>query len=76
MMRTSNLAAQVLLISAAIAVPTAIIQRADSCGQWDSVETGSYTVYNNLWGEDAATSGSECFGVDGLSGDTISWHTT
>jgi xyloglucan-specific endo-beta-1,4-glucanase len=75
-MRTPNLAVQVMLISAAVAVPTTIVQRADSCGQWDSVETGSYTVYNNLWGESSATSGSQCFGVDGLSGDKISWHTT
>lgn len=54
--------------------PTRAEKRADSCGQWDTVQTGSYTVYNNLWGQDAATSGGQCFGVDGLEGNTISWH--
>lgn len=28
-------------------------------GQWDSVETGGYTIYNNLWGKDSG-SGSQC----------------
>ncbi|KAK3703326.1 hypothetical protein LTR37_014538 [Vermiconidia calcicola] len=60
----------------AAALPTNTFKRADSCGQWDTVETGSYTVYNNLWGQSSATSGSQCFGVDGLSGDTLSWHTS
>jgi xyloglucan-specific endo-beta-1,4-glucanase len=64
------------LAATAIAVPTNTIKRADSCGDWDSVETGSYTVYNNLWGASSATSGSQCFGVDGLDGNTVSWHTS
>ncbi|KAH7066974.1 concanavalin A-like lectin/glucanase domain-containing protein [Paraphoma chrysanthemicola] len=60
----------------ALAVPTATIQkRADYCGQWDSAVTGTYTVYNNLWGQADATSGSQCTGVDGLSGSTLKWHT-
>ncbi|CAI6098961.1 unnamed protein product [Clonostachys chloroleuca] len=32
-------------------------------GQWDSVETGGYTIYNNLWGKDSG-SGSQL--VDNL----------
>ncbi|CAH0018965.1 unnamed protein product [Clonostachys rhizophaga] len=36
------------------------------CGQWDSVETGGYTIYNNLWGKDSG-SGSQCLTVDGIS---------
>ena len=63
--------------SLALAVPTATIQkRADYCGQWDSAVTGDYTVYNNLWGQADATSGSQCTGVDGLSGRTLKWHTS
>ena len=60
----------------AIAAPTTVVARADTCGQWDSIATGSYTVYNNLWGESSATSGSQCFGVDSVRGDAVSWHTT
>ncbi|KAI4682677.1 uncharacterized protein J4E84_007141 [Alternaria hordeiaustralica] len=64
--------------SLALAVPTATIQkRADYCGQWDSAVTGDYTVYNNLWGQaDATPGGSQCTGVDGLSGRTLKWHTS
>ncbi|KAJ4373277.1 hypothetical protein N0V83_003571 [Neocucurbitaria cava] len=63
--------------SLALAAPTATIQkRADYCGQWDSTVTGTYTVYNNLWGQADATSGSQCTGVDGLSGTTLKWHTS
>ncbi|RAR06403.1 glycoside hydrolase family 12 protein [Stemphylium lycopersici] len=63
--------------SLALAVPTATIQkRADFCGQWDSQVTGDYTIYNNLWGRADATSGSQCTGVDGLSGRSLKWHTS
>lgn len=68
-------AACLLAVAAAVPTHTHKHKRADSCGQYDSVQTGSYTVYNNLWGEASASSGSECFGVDGLSGNTVSWHT-
>lgn len=46
------------------------------CGQWDSVVTGTYTLYQDLWGESAATSGSQCSTFDSLSGDTIVWSTS
>ncbi|KAF2642088.1 endoglucanase A precursor [Massarina eburnea CBS 473.64] len=62
--------------SLALATPTPTLQkRADFCGQWDSTVTGSYTIYNNLWGEASASSGSQCTGVDSLSGSTLKWHT-
>ncbi|KAK5116408.1 hypothetical protein LTR62_007955 [Meristemomyces frigidus] len=60
-----------------LAVPTTTIaKRADKCGQYDSIQTGAYTIYNDLWGESGATSGQGCFGVDSLSGSTIKWHST
>lgn len=63
----------------AVAAPTtpalALSKRADFCGQWDNQVQGPYTIYNNLWGRDQATSGSQCTGVDGLSGSTLKWHT-
>lgn len=77
-----QLIASVLLASAAVVlaapaeIPTATIEkRADFCGQWDSYSTGAYTVYNNLWGEHSASSGSQCTGVGGLLGNTAKWHT-
>ncbi|KAJ8109610.1 hypothetical protein OPT61_g7332 [Boeremia exigua] len=63
----------------AVAAPTSpasdLSKRADYCGQWDNQIQGPYTIYNNLWGRDQATSGSQCTGVDGLSGSTLKWHT-
>ncbi|KAM3420685.1 hypothetical protein BST61_g3939 [Cercospora zeina] len=41
----------------------------------DRNHTGTYTVYNNLWGAEGA-SGSQCFGVDKASGTEIAWHAT
>ena len=80
MKRTSTLLlGLVSLLNPAIAVPTKTIQERGTttyCGTWDSVQTGAYTVYNDLWGKSAAESGSQCFGVDGLSGSTLKWHTT
>ncbi|KAF2676539.1 glycoside hydrolase family 12 protein [Lentithecium fluviatile CBS 122367] len=71
-----KLATILALAATALATPTPTLQkRADYCGQWDSAVTGAYTVYNNLWGQSAATSGSQCTGVDGLSGSTLKWHT-
>ncbi|KAJ6080291.1 hypothetical protein N7467_010044 [Penicillium canescens] len=61
----------------AAAVPTKTLnRRADFCDQWGSTTTGSYIVYNNLWGQSYDTSGKQCTGVDSLSGSTIAWHTS
>jgi xyloglucan-specific endo-beta-1,4-glucanase len=43
--------------------------------QWDSETTGTYIMYQDLWGESSATSGSQCSGIDSLSGSTVTWHT-
>ncbi|KAG0649186.1 Xyloglucanendohydrolase A [Hyphodiscus hymeniophilus] len=45
------------------------------CGQWDTVATGTYTLYQDLWGESAASSGSQCSTYNSLLGNTISWST-
>jgi xyloglucan-specific endo-beta-1,4-glucanase len=51
---------------------------ADFCDQWGSTSTDNYIIYNNLWGRDAATSGSQCTGLDSVSndGNTVAWHTS
>ena len=76
-MKTSfALSALATLAATALAVPTsAISKRADICGQWDSTVQGSYTLYQDLWNEATATSGSQCSGADSLSGSTLAWHT-
>ncbi|KAI5800742.1 concanavalin A-like lectin/glucanase domain-containing protein [Pyronema domesticum] len=53
-----------------------IVCAADFCGQWDTATTTNYILYNNLWGSSAATSGSQCTGLDSTSGTSISWHTS
>jgi xyloglucan-specific endo-beta-1,4-glucanase len=35
-----------------------------------------YELLNNLWGKDAATSGSQCTYLDGASSEGVQWHTT
>ncbi|POM80511.1 Endoglucanase, partial [Phytophthora palmivora] len=48
---------------------------ADFCDQWGTATTDDYIIYNNLWGESYATSGSQCTGLDSSSGSTVAWHT-
>lgn len=62
------------LASLAIAAPT-LTERGTYCGQWDLEVAGTYTVYNNLWGRDSATSGSQCTTNNGVSNGVLSWST-
>ncbi|KAJ5893823.1 hypothetical protein N7495_005514 [Penicillium taxi] len=58
-------------------IPTrSLTPRADFCEQYGSTTTGSYIVYNNLWGLSYDTSGTQCTEVESLSGTTISWWTS
>ena len=51
-------------------------KRAEFCGQWDQATDGNYIVYNDLWGESSATSGSQCTEIVSLSGNTLTWSTS
>lgn len=76
-MKLSTISTIALLGAGASAAPANTIQkRADFCGQWDTATSGVYTLYNNLWGEADATSGSQCTGLDSGSSDSIAWHTS
>ena len=44
------------------------------CGQEENVVAANFDLNNNLWGESAATSGSQCTTLDYDSGSIISWH--
>ncbi|KAG7393460.1 hypothetical protein PHYBOEH_006088 [Phytophthora boehmeriae] len=57
------------------AVALSVAFAADFCDQWGTATTDNYIIYNNLWGESSATSGSQCTGLDSSSGSTIAWHT-
>ncbi|EFX06442.1 xyloglucan-specific endo-beta-1,4-glucanase precursor [Grosmannia clavigera kw1407] len=63
--------------AAAIERPSKVLQaRATTiCGQWDSVATGAYTVFQDLWGEAQGT-GSQCTTIDSVADDTIAWSTS
>lgn len=37
-------------------------------------KTSNFILYNNLWGKDKASSGSQCTYLDYDQDDTISWH--
>jgi hypothetical protein len=45
------------------------------CGQWDTATTSDFILYNDLWGESSATSGSQCTTLESDSGNTIAWET-
>ncbi|PYH44703.1 xyloglucan-specific endo-beta-1,4-glucanase A [Aspergillus saccharolyticus JOP 1030-1] len=46
------------------------------CTQNNIITTDDFILYNNLWGEEYATSGSECTYLDYVSGNSISWQTS
>lgn len=57
--------------------PASLMERStETCDQWGEIETGSYIVYNDLWGEAEATSGSQCTTVSGLTNGIVSWSTS
>ncbi|KAF7419410.1 hypothetical protein PC9H_002000 [Pleurotus ostreatus] len=74
-----------LLLPFALAAPTSpnnilearqSIDTSTHCGQWDTVNAGTYTFFQNLWGAGGASSGSQCGNLVSLSGSTIAWKTT
>lgn len=66
----------VMVALAAAEAPSRVKPRATTmCGQWDSVQTGTYTVYQDLWGMSSGT-GSQCTTVDSLTGSSLSWSTS
>jgi xyloglucan-specific endo-beta-1,4-glucanase len=46
------------------------------CGEDDLAHAANYLLYNNLWGKDEATSGSQCTYLEYDEGETISWVTS
>lgn len=70
-------AISILLVGLAAASPTATLDKRATtiCGQWDSVATGVYTVYQDLWGMSSGT-GSQCTTVTGITSNKLVWSTS
>jgi len=75
-MKFTSTIAPVALAGAALAAPQLKERATTICGQWDSLVEGSYTLFQDLWNEQAATSGSQCSTANSLSGSTFSWSTS
>lgn len=70
-------------LTVALAAPTSEVpsvfdkrQLKSLCGQYDYWSGNGYEVLNNLWGKDAASSGSQCTYVNGASNNGIQWSST
>lgn len=68
-----NLASLLIGALAVSASPLTKRQGQEFCGQWDLVETGTFILYNNLWGRDQADSGEQCTTLISSNGNHISW---
>ncbi|RLN91618.1 hypothetical protein BBJ28_00010787 [Nothophytophthora sp. Chile5] len=66
---------KVLFAVAVSAAAVSSVVADDFCDQWGTTTSGDYIIYNDLWGESYATSGSQCTGLDSNDGSTIAWHT-
>ncbi|MCJ1232538.1 hypothetical protein MMC14_000491 [Varicellaria rhodocarpa] len=66
----------IVVPSCATPFPTEVTRAvASQCGQWDSIQTGTYTLYQDLWNEATGT-GSQCSQVNSLSGSSLAWSST
>ncbi|KAL4891686.1 putative xyloglucan-specific endo-beta-1,4-glucanase A [Aspergillus ambiguus] len=64
-------------LNAKVLTGKSLTRRADFCDQWGQVTAGNFILYNNLWGQGNADSGSQCTGLDSSGGnDSIAWHTS
>ena len=50
-------------------------QQVTLCEQFGYWSGNGYELNNNLWGQKAATSGSQCTYLDGSSSSGVQWHT-
>ncbi|KAK4185154.1 endoglucanase [Podospora australis] len=66
-------AAASLVQSAALVEPR---QQQNLCDLYAYWSGNGYELLNNLWGKDAASSGSQCTYLDGARNNGIQWHTT
>jgi len=65
-----------LLASAATTTGLEPRQQTSLCAKFAYWSGNGYECLNNLWGDQAATSGSQCTYVDGSSSSGVKWRTT
>lgn len=68
-----------LFSSLVAAAPSTLLeerQQQTLCQQYGYWSGAGYELNNNLWGKNAASSGSQCTYLDSASGGGIAWHTT
>jgi xyloglucan-specific endo-beta-1,4-glucanase len=77
-MKFTQATALPLIFSDVLAAPAATLEeRATTyCDTWDVVAAGGYTLYQNLWGKSAATSGSQCATLNSASSSSVAWSTS
>lgn len=79
-MKFIQAAAVSALFSAACAAPapTPTLQERSTTftGSFDSVVSGAYTIYQNLWGASAATSGSQSLTLTSVTSGVVKWSTS
>jgi xyloglucan-specific endo-beta-1,4-glucanase len=77
-MKFTHVATLSILSPVVFTSPTPAVQERSTqiCGQWDTVAAGDYTIYQDLWGEDNASSGSQCTTFDSVSSGTVKWSTS
>lgn len=74
-----SLLVQCGLVALAAAAPSAVLeqrQQKSLCQQYDYWSGNGYELLNNLWGKDAASSGSQCTYLDNSNNNGVAWRTT
>lgn len=76
-MKFSSFSALAVLATAS-AAPTSVLEKRAStmCDSWDSLVTGTYTVYQNNWGAAQASSGSQCTTFTSDVSNSVKWSTS
>lgn len=80
-MKSSAVVTAIALAGSVLGAPAGDISSLNSrattlCAQFATATEGSYTIFNNLWGEASATSGSQCTTINSFSGTTVAWSTS
>lgn len=79
-MKCSSTACAVgLFAGLALAAPAPTLverQQSSICGEYAIETTGSYTLFDNTWGQADASSGSQCSTLGALSDNSVSWSTS
>ncbi|KAH9206192.1 concanavalin A-like lectin/glucanase domain-containing protein [Leptodontidium sp. 2 PMI_412] len=76
-MKLTRVALPFIFTSVAVTAPTKtlVTRSTEICDSWGSFVTGTFTIYQNLWGASSADSGSQCTTIDSEIDGSVSWST-